>query len=62
MRSSKAFVFGEWRKEVWAEGKVYFARKRLKQSVTRDKHNLYLANQTIPYNDPRFVLPTGLGL
>ena len=58
----KTFVFSEWRKEFWAEGKVYFAMKRLKQSVTRDAHNLYLANQTLSHSDSRFVLPTGIGI
>lgn len=53
----KNFVFQEWRREFWAEGKVYFAMKRLGQSITRDNRTVYLKEHTIAHDDHRLTIP-----
>lgn len=53
----KEFVFEEWRREFWAEGKVLFAMKRLRQKVKRDSRSFALKNEILNYNDSRLLLP-----
>jgi len=53
----KEIVFEEWRREFWAEGKVLFAMKRLRQKVKRDSRSFALKNEILNYNDSRLLLP-----
>lgn len=48
-------IYLQTRIELWGEGKVYLALKRDKRTLTRGSNHLFLAGQSIPYNDPRLT-------
>ena len=48
-------IYLQTRLELWGEGKSYLALKRNKATVTRSANHLFLANQSITYNEERMT-------
>ena len=48
-------IYLQTRIELWGEGKAYLAMKRNKENVVRGANHLFLAGQSIPYNDDRLT-------
>lgn len=49
-------IYLQTRIEFWGEGKSYLALKRNKATLTRGSNHLYLAGESMNYNDDRLVL------
>lgn len=50
-------IYLQTRIELWGEGKVYLAMKRLKHSVTRGANHLYFAGQTFAWDSQELTFP-----
>lgn len=52
-------IYLQTRIELWGEGKSYLAMKRNKATITRGSNHLFLAGESIPYDDERlsFKIP-----
>lgn len=48
-------IYLQTRIEFWGEGKSFLALKRNKATLTRGANHIYLAGESIPYNDDRLV-------
>ncbi|CAM1361402.1 Probable lipoprotein precursor, SusD/RagB family [Tenacibaculum litoreum] len=49
-------IYLQTRIELWGEGKSYLALKRNKETLTRGENHVYLAGESIKYNDNRITL------
>lgn len=49
-------IYKQMRIELWGEGKIYYAMKRNRKTVTRGGNHLFFAGDSFPYNDSRLTL------